>query len=106
MAFDTSISQMDSTTGGYKTSNDLSRVTQVLAACKDEILALFEDVLVWRVLKSHGVYLQDDSDLYARFVTCRGRFTQIYSFSNDTARIAAPDYVPTDRGPSHRRLFS
>ncbi|KAJ7866493.1 guanine nucleotide binding protein, alpha subunit [Mycena leptocephala] len=53
---------MDSTTGGYKTSNDLSRVTQVLAACKDE-------------------FLPYDSDF----------------FSNDTARIAAPDYVPTDR---------
>ncbi|KAF8179317.1 G-protein alpha subunit-domain-containing protein [Mycena galopus ATCC 62051] len=81
IAFETSIGQMmDSTTGGYQTRNDPSLVTQVLAASKNEIIALFEDVLVRGVLKSHGVYLQDDCGF----------------FMDDTARIAALDYVPTD----------
>jgi guanine nucleotide-binding protein subunit alpha len=107
IAFETSISQMiDCTAGGYETSNDSSQVTQVLAACKNEIIALFEDTLVRGVLESHGVYLQDDSGLYVRLATCWGCFTQIDSFLDDTARIAALDYVPTDRGPSHRQLFS
>ncbi|KAJ7195254.1 G-protein alpha subunit-domain-containing protein [Mycena pura] len=97
IAFETSIGQMtDSTTGGYQTRNDPSLVTQVLAACKNEIIALFEDVLVRGVLKSHGVYLQDDCGLYAYFATFCGRFIQIDSFMDDTARISALDYVPTD----------
>ncbi|KAJ7359280.1 G-protein alpha subunit, partial [Mycena albidolilacea] len=81
IVFETSIGQMtDSTTGGYETSNDPSQITQVLAACKNEIIALFEDALVRGVLESHGVYLQDDCSF----------------FLDDTARIVALDYVPTD----------
>ncbi|KAF7325256.1 G-protein alpha subunit [Mycena venus] len=82
IAFETSISQMiDRTTGGYETSNDPSPVAQVLAACKNEIIALFEDVFVRGVLESLGFDLQNDSGF----------------FLDDTARIAALDYVPTNR---------
>ncbi|KAF8196284.1 guanine nucleotide binding protein, alpha subunit [Mycena galopus ATCC 62051] len=82
IAFETSIGQiMDSTTGGYETSNDPSRVTQVLAACKNEIIVLFEDARVRSVLESLGFYLQNDSGF----------------FLDDTARIAALDYAPTNR---------
>ncbi|KAF7341250.1 G-protein alpha subunit [Mycena venus] len=82
IAFETSISQMiDRTTGGYETSNDPSSVAQVLAACKNEIIALFEDAFVRGVLESLGFDLQDGSGF----------------FLDDTARIAALDYVPTNR---------
>lgn len=33
------------------------------------------------------------------------RFTQFDSFLDDTARIAALDYVPTDRAPPRRSRF-
>ncbi|KAJ7229568.1 G-protein alpha subunit [Mycena haematopus] len=126
LAFETSISQMmDSTTGGYtvtvrpgggwkdklalfagrspsatpaaspeehsptgEQSNDPSQVTQVLAACKTEIIALWDDAVVRAVLESHDVYLQDDAGF----------------FLDDTARIAALDYVPSDRDIMRARI--
>lgn len=42
---------------------DSSQVTQVLAACKDEIVALWEDTAARRVLEMRSVKLQDDSGL-------------------------------------------
>ncbi|KAF8187399.1 hypothetical protein K438DRAFT_1973014 [Mycena galopus ATCC 62051] len=48
IAFRTSI--RDNNPSGYDTRNDSSQVTQVLAACKNEIIALFEDMLVRRFL--------------------------------------------------------
>ncbi|KAJ7932958.1 G-protein alpha subunit [Mycena leptocephala] len=72
-----------------ETASDPSRVTQVLAACQNEIVALWEDAAIRRVLEAHEVYLQDDSGF----------------FLDDTARIAALDYVPTDRAPPRRSRF-
>jgi hypothetical protein len=46
-----------------ETASDPSRVTQVLAACQNEIVALWEDAAIRRVLEAHEVYLQDDSGL-------------------------------------------
>ncbi|KAJ6535107.1 G-protein alpha subunit [Mycena capillaripes] len=71
-----------------ETSNDPSQVTQVLAGCKEEITALWEDAGVRRVLEAHGVYLQDDSGF----------------FLDDTERIASLDYVPTDRDIMRARI--
>ncbi|KAF7349070.1 G-protein alpha subunit [Mycena venus] len=66
---------------GANASNDPSHVAQVLAECKNEIIALWEDRVVRRVLEAHGVYLQEESGF----------------FLDDTSRIAALDYVPSDR---------
>ncbi|KAF8190673.1 G-protein alpha subunit [Mycena galopus ATCC 62051] len=120
LAFETSISQiMDSSTGGYTVtvrpgggwkdklatlagrsasaspelsptgdSPDPSKVTQVLAACKEEIVALWEDAVVRAVLEAHEVYLQEESGF----------------FLDDTARIVALDYVPSDRDIMRARI--
>lgn len=78
LAFETSISQdqlhklgrmplvtPESQSPTDETSNDPSQVAQVLAGCKNEVIALWDDAVVRDVLKSHGVYLQDDSGLCA-----------------------------------------
>ncbi|KAF7340693.1 G-protein alpha subunit [Mycena sanguinolenta] len=62
--------------GEYTGTNDPSQVTQILAACKTEIVTLWDDVVVRAVLEAHGVYLQDESGF----------------FLDDTARIAGLDY--------------
>ncbi|KAJ7758012.1 G-protein alpha subunit [Mycena metata] len=69
-------------------SGDPSQVTQVLAACQNEIIALWEDPIVRRVLEANEVYLQDDAGF----------------FLDDTARIAALDYVPSDRDIMRARI--
>ncbi|KAJ7040577.1 G-protein alpha subunit [Mycena alexandri] len=71
-----------------ETSSDPSQVTQVLAACQNEIVALWEDPIVRRVLEANEVYLQDDAGF----------------FLDDTARIAALDYVPSDRDIMRARI--
>ncbi|KAJ7605385.1 G-alpha-domain-containing protein [Mycena polygramma] len=67
---------------------DPSQVTTVLAACRAEIAALWGDPAVRRCLEGRGVYLRDE-----------GGF-----FLDDTARIAALDYVPTDRDIIRARI--
>ncbi|KAJ6510993.1 G-protein alpha subunit [Mycena sanguinolenta] len=74
--------------GEYTGANDPSQVTQVLSACKTEMITLWDDAVVRAVLESHGVYLQDESGF----------------FLDDTARIAAIDYVPTDRDIMRARI--
>ncbi|KAJ7023909.1 guanine nucleotide binding protein, alpha subunit [Mycena alexandri] len=64
-----------------ETNKDPSPVTQVLAGCKNEIIALFEDAFVRGALESLGFDPQDDSGF----------------FLDDTARIAALHYVPRNR---------
>ncbi|KAJ7191544.1 G-protein alpha subunit [Mycena pura] len=98
LAFETNISQnqprrMPSVTPEPQslideTSNDPSQVAQVLAGCKNEIIALWDDTVVRGVLESHGVYLKDDSGF----------------FMDDTLRIAALDYVPSDRDIMRARM--
>ncbi|KAF8147145.1 guanine nucleotide binding protein, alpha subunit [Mycena galopus ATCC 62051] len=78
-AFKTSI--RDSTRSGYETRNDSSQVTQVLAECKNEIIALFEDALVRGFLESVGFNHQNDFGFIL----------------DDIARIVGLDYVPTFR---------
>ncbi|KAI0773014.1 G-protein alpha subunit [Trametes elegans] len=52
----------------------------VLAACKDDIVTLWEDTIVQNVLKKHNVRLQDMPGF----------------FLNDAGRVAAISYEPTD----------
>ncbi|KAJ7201137.1 G-protein alpha subunit [Mycena pura] len=67
---------------------DPSRVAQVLAACREGIILLWEDDVVRRVLSSHGLNLQGNS--------CR--------FLDDTARIARLDYIPSDDDTMRARM--
>ncbi|KAI0363490.1 G-alpha-domain-containing protein [Pilatotrama ljubarskyi] len=59
---------------------DKDNPSAVLAACKDDIMALWEDSVVQAVLKKHNVRLQDMPGF----------------FLNDAARVAAINYEPTD----------
>ncbi|KAJ7800514.1 G-protein alpha subunit [Mycena olivaceomarginata] len=63
-----------------ETDSDPSQVTQ--------IIALWDDAIVRGVLERHDVYLQDDSGF----------------FLDDTARIAALDYIPSDRDIMRARI--
>ncbi|KAJ7289698.1 G-protein alpha subunit-domain-containing protein [Mycena rebaudengoi] len=67
---------------------DPSQVAQVLAACKNDIIALWEDDVVQRVLASRDVHLQEER----------------WFFLDNTARIAALDYVPSDRDIIRMRI--
>ncbi|OBZ73276.1 Guanine nucleotide-binding protein alpha-4 subunit [Grifola frondosa] len=62
--------------------------TTVLAACKDDIVALWEDPVVRAVLKKHNVRLQDMPGF----------------FLNDAARIATWAYEPSDDDIVRARL--
>ncbi|EED79074.1 candidate G-protein alpha subunit [Postia placenta Mad-698-R] len=62
--------------------------TAVLAACKDDIVALWEDPVVRAVLKKHNVRLQDMPGF----------------FLNDAARIATLNYEPSDDDIVRARL--
>ncbi|KAJ7203903.1 G-protein alpha subunit, partial [Mycena pura] len=117
LAFETSIGQMiDSTgSGGYIVTvrpgggwkdklasfgraaskfeahspvEEASQVTQVLDAGAAEIVALWEDPIVRDVLALDDVHLEDESGF----------------FLDDTTRIAALDYVPTDRDIMRARI--
>ncbi|KAJ7069115.1 G-protein alpha subunit [Mycena amicta] len=76
------------TTQSQTQTQDPGQVTQVLSACRDEIVALWEDPVVRDLLAAHGLQLQDESGF----------------FLDDTARIAAVDYVPTDRDIMRARI--
>ncbi|KAJ7187293.1 G-protein alpha subunit [Mycena filopes] len=67
---------------------DPSLVTTVLAACTPEILALWADPAVRRLLEAREVRLEEESGF----------------FLDDTARIAALDYVPSDRDIMRARI--
>ncbi|GBE86117.1 hypothetical protein SCP_0806410 [Sparassis crispa] len=62
--------------------------TRTLAACKDDVVTLWEDPVVRAVLKRRGVRLQDMPGF----------------FLNDTARIATLNYQPTDDDIVRARL--
>ncbi|PCH39013.1 G-protein alpha subunit [Wolfiporia cocos MD-104 SS10] len=62
--------------------------TAVLDACRDDIVALWEDQVVRSVLKKHNVRLQDMPGF----------------FLNDAARIATLNYEPTDDDIVRARL--
>ncbi|KAH9927896.1 G-protein alpha subunit [Amylocystis lapponica] len=62
--------------------------TSVLAACREDIISLWEDPVVRGVLKKHGVRLQDMPGF----------------FLNDAARIATHNYEPTDDDIVRARL--
>ncbi|KZT65499.1 G-protein alpha subunit [Daedalea quercina L-15889] len=62
--------------------------TAVLAACRDDIVALWEDPVVRAVLKRRGIRLQDMPGF----------------FLNDAARIATMNYEPTDEDIVRARL--
>ncbi|KAH7907599.1 guanine nucleotide binding protein, alpha subunit [Hygrophoropsis aurantiaca] len=66
--------------------------TLVLAASRDDIISLWEDSAIRDVLKKRGVRLEDTAGL------------QVFSFLNDTARIATVDYIPTEADIVRARL--
>ncbi|EMD36098.1 hypothetical protein CERSUDRAFT_116002 [Gelatoporia subvermispora B] len=72
-------------TADARRSND---PTTVLAACRDDIVALWEDPVVQTVLKKRNVRLQDMPGF----------------FLNDAGRIAAMNYEPTDDDIVRARL--
>ncbi|KAI0643558.1 guanine nucleotide binding protein, alpha subunit [Trametes meyenii] len=59
---------------------DKDNPSAVLAACRDDIVALWEDAVVQAVLKKHNVRLQDMPGF----------------FLNDAGRVAAINYEPSD----------
>ncbi|KAI0350747.1 G-protein alpha subunit [Trametes cingulata] len=61
-------------------AKDKDNPSAVLAACRDDIVALWEDSVVQGVLKKHNVRLQDMPGF----------------FLNDAGRVAAINYEPTD----------
>jgi hypothetical protein len=75
-------------------SADPSQVTQVLAGCKDEIIALWEDSAVRRVLDAHGVHLEDDAGL------CVVWFYLLTSVLHAYARRTASSTTPRASPPS------
>ncbi|KAF7358546.1 G-protein alpha subunit [Mycena venus] len=98
LAFETSISQNklhklrrspSATPESQPSTDDIpSQVTQVLATCKNKIIALWDDGVIRGILRSHSVYLQDDSGF----------------FLDDTPRITALDYIPSDRDIMRARI--
>ncbi|KAJ7457476.1 G-protein alpha subunit [Mycena latifolia] len=71
-----------------ESSADPSQITQVLAACAREIIALWEDATVHHLLEARSVNLQEEAGF----------------FLDDTERIAALDYVPLDRDIMRARI--
>ena len=71
--------------------------TAVLAACRDDIIALWEDPVVKSVLKRRGIRLQDMPGLCVS-PRCPPSSPHAHarSFLNDAARIATMNYEPTD----------
>ncbi|KAJ6632254.1 G-protein alpha subunit [Mycena sp. CBHHK59/15] len=65
-----------------------SRVTQVLAGCKDEIVEIWRDPAVTQLLHQREVRLQEEAGF----------------FLDDTPRITAVDYVPMDRDIIRARI--
>jgi guanine nucleotide-binding protein subunit alpha len=65
---------------GTSDSRNRDDPTAVLAACKDDILSLWQDPVVRDVLKKHNVRLEDSPGF----------------FLNDAARVADSNYEPTD----------
>ncbi|KAI0073919.1 G-protein alpha subunit [Panus rudis PR-1116 ss-1] len=70
------------------TAEDKNNPTTMLAMCRDDIVALWEDPIVQGVLKKRGVRLQDMPGF----------------FLNDAARIATLNYEPTDDDIVRARL--
>ncbi|KAJ7641830.1 G-protein alpha subunit [Roridomyces roridus] len=74
-------------TGGSG-QQDPTQVTQVLAACRDNIIALWEDDAVRAVLAERDVDLVEEPGF----------------FLDDTPRVTALDYVPSDRDIMRARI--
>ncbi|KAF7309114.1 hypothetical protein MKEN_01113500 [Mycena kentingensis (nom. inval.)] len=60
---------------------EAAHVSEVCATSWGDVVALWEDPVVKEVLRENGVHLEEEAGF----------------FLDDTARIASPDYVPTDR---------
>lgn len=73
-------------------------LTRVVAACRQDIIALWEDSAVREVLRDREVSLEASSGLYVllSFFYTAVLISRCFSFLHDTARIATADYEPTD----------
>jgi len=77
---------------GYKrmvtTDNVVDEVTEVIASCKDDMVALWSDPAVRTVLKNWNVRLEDSAGF----------------FLNDVERVASRSYEPSDHDVVRARL--
>lgn len=72
-------------------------VATVLSLCKDDIVALWEDSIVRDILVTYNVRLEESSGLWVSIlIRFQDHVSLVSSFLDDTSRITAPDYEPTD----------
>jgi guanine nucleotide-binding protein subunit alpha len=72
------------------------RNRQILAACAEDVVALWTDPEVQRELKVLNVSLQDQSGLYVIFrFPPQSLMLKAFSFLSDTVRITQFNYLPT-----------
>lgn len=78
-------------------SDDLEDSRRVIEACKDDMIALWENSVVQQGLKKRNVQLQDQAGLYVYvFLHFLPEYPHpLSSFLADVSRIAAKEYIPT-----------
>ena len=80
-------------------------VTSVLAGCKDDMKALWDDKAVRLALKRHRLQLPDSAGLYdSHLFTLNVPLISSHSFLNDLDRIASWEYTVTDNDIVRARL--
>jgi guanine nucleotide-binding protein alpha-1 subunit len=71
--------------------------TNILAACREDIVALWADPIIRGVLQKQNIRLEDSAGLYVEFPSILGvRPSLGISFLDDTDRVTQADYEPTD----------
>ena len=85
--------------------NDRDTVTSVLAGCKDDMKALWDDKAVRLALKRRRLQLPDSAGLYdSHLFTPTVLLINSHSFLNDLDRIASWEYTVTDNDIVRARL--
>ena len=85
--------------------NTRDTVTSVLAGCKDDMKALWDDKAVRLALKRHRLQLPDSAGLYdSHLFTLNVPLISSHSFLNDLDRIASWEYTVTDNDIVRARL--
>lgn len=81
-------------------------ITEVIAGCKDDIIALWADDVVREMLRRHKVRLEDSASLFVLFFLSilPPHACTIASFLDNTQRLAIRDYEPTDDDIVRARL--
>ena len=86
--------------------SDSDMATTVMAGCRDDMKALWQDKAVQQALKRRKLILPDSAGLLvpSSFVTRTSLTLSFDSFLNDLDRIASRDYVVTDNDIVRARL--